>query len=69
MQIFVDDSNIIQTVDYTKNYSWHCGDGEGKYGITNKNSIGIEICVNSDGNYAKAFQKCCRTWLLTFEKS
>src|SRR5690606_36630652 len=24
--------------------------------ITNKNSIGIEICVNSDGNYAKAFQ-------------
>ena len=53
---FVDDSNIIQTVDYTKNYSWHCGDGGGKYGITNSNSIGIEICINSDGNYAKAFQ-------------
>lgn len=24
-------------------YSWHCGDGRGKYGITNKNSIGIEV--------------------------
>lgn len=53
---FVDDSNIVQTVDYTKNYSWHCGDGKGKYGITNANSIGIEICINSDGNYAKAYQ-------------
>jgi N-acetylmuramoyl-L-alanine amidase len=53
---FVDDSNIIQTVDYKVNYSWHCGDGGGKYGITNKNSIGVEICINSDGNYTKAFQ-------------
>ena len=24
-------------------YSWHCGDGKGKYGITNSNSIGIEV--------------------------
>lgn len=24
-------------------YSWHCGDGHGKYGITNSNSIGIEV--------------------------
>ena len=24
-------------------YSWHCGDGYGKYGITNYNSIGIEV--------------------------
>ena len=29
---FVDDRDIIQTVDYLKNYSWHCGDGKGKYG-------------------------------------
>ena len=35
----------------TANASWHCGDGHGKYGITNSNSIGIEICINSDGNY------------------
>jgi N-acetylmuramoyl-L-alanine amidase CwlA len=51
--IFVDDSNIIQTVDF-KDSSWHCGDGYGKYGITNQNSIGIEICINSDGDYNKA---------------
>ena len=24
-------------------YSWHCGDGHGAYGITNANSIGIEV--------------------------
>lgn len=24
-------------------YSWHCGDGNGKHGITNYNSIGIEV--------------------------
>jgi N-acetylmuramoyl-L-alanine amidase len=42
---FVDTNNIIQTVDYAKNYSWHCGDGNGKYGITNRNSIGIEMCL------------------------
>lgn len=50
---FVDDNKIGQFVeDY--NYSWHCGDGKGKYGITNSNSIGIEICINSDGNYERA---------------
>lgn len=50
---FVDDSNIVQLVADT-NTSWHCGDGGGKYGITNANSIGVEICINSDGNYDKA---------------
>lgn len=50
----VDDSNILQVVeDY--NTSWHCGDNQGYgralNGCTNSNSIGIEICVNSDGNY------------------
>lgn len=50
---FVDDSNIVQLVS-DANTSWHCGDGGGKYGITNSNSIGIEICINNDGNYDKA---------------
>lgn len=50
---FVDSNNIIQTVEH-HNASWHCGDGGGKYGITNYNSIGIEICINRDGTYAKA---------------
>ena len=36
--------------------SWHCGDGHGRYGITNSNSIGVEICVNSDGDYDKALE-------------
>lgn len=52
---FVDDQNVLQINDYNKYYTWHCGDGNGKYGITNSNSIGIEICINSDGNYDKAF--------------
>lgn len=50
---FVDDKEIIQTVE-DANASWHCGDGKGKYGITNSNSIGVEICINSDGDYEKA---------------
>ena len=52
---FVYDKQILQVNDYLKNYTWHCGDGKGRYGITNGNSIGIEICVNSDGNYEKAY--------------
>lgn len=51
---FVDDKKILQANDYTKYYTWHVGDGKGKYGITNQNSVGIEICVNADGNYEKA---------------
>jgi len=50
---FVDDKEILQLVEDI-NTAWHVGDGKGKYGITNANSIGIEICVNSDGDYAKA---------------
>jgi len=50
---FVDDKEIIQTVEDT-NASWHCGDGKGIYGITNRNSIGIEICINEDSNFSLA---------------
>ena len=52
--IFVDDHSAIRANDYMYYYSWHCGDGGGRYGITNANSVGIEICINSDGNYALA---------------
>lgn len=51
---FVDDKEALQVNDYNKYYTWHCGDGKGKYGITNANSVGVEICINSDGNYDKA---------------
>ena len=35
-------------------YSWHCGDGYGQYGITNYNSVGIEVV--SGGNEFTAAQ-------------
>ena len=54
---FVDSTQIMQVNDYKKYYTYQCGDGKGKYGITNSNSIGIEICVNSDGDYQKAYAK------------
>jgi N-acetylmuramoyl-L-alanine amidase CwlA len=54
---FVDSTQIMQVNDYRKYYTYQCGDGKGKYGITNSNSIGIEICVNSDGDYQKAYAK------------
>lgn len=53
---FMDDKKILQVNDYTKYYTWQVGDGKGKYGITNQNSIGVEICVNVDGDYNKAFE-------------
>ena len=53
----VDDRQVLQVNDYTKFYSWHCGDGKGAYGITNGNSVGVSICINSDGDYAAAWSK------------
>lgn len=53
---FVDDSQILRVVR-DSNKSWHCGDGHGKYGITNENSIGIEMCINSDGDFNKTYEK------------
>jgi hypothetical protein len=47
---FVDSNNIIQIIDTDSYYSWHCGDGHGIYGISNANSLGIEMCLESDGN-------------------
>ncbi len=55
--VFVDDHQAIQVNDWDKYYTWHCGDGRGKYGITNANSVGVEMCINSDGDYEKAFDR------------
>lgn len=52
---FVDDQEIIQVVE-DHNASWHCGDGKGKYGFTNFNSLGIEICINEDGDYKQTLK-------------
>lgn len=46
---FVDDKEILQLIEI-KDKSWHCGDGQNKYGIGNGNSISIEICINKDSN-------------------
>lgn len=54
---FVDESNIVECVD-PRLVSWHCGDGKGRYGISNSNSIGVEICVNSDGDFSMAIRQC-----------
>lgn len=45
---FIDDGGIWEYADPEKYATWHCGDGGGKYGITNANSIGIEVCQDGD---------------------
>ena len=46
---FVDDSGIWQyNPDLDARYTWHCGDGHGRYGITNARAIGIEVCSGGD---------------------
>ena len=49
----IEENKIIKLNNYEKYFTWHCGDGKGKYGITNSNSIGIEMCINSDANMQK----------------
>lgn len=49
---FVDENGIVETVEVNLS-AWHCGDGRGKYGITNSNSIGVEMCINSGANFEK----------------
>lgn len=53
----VDDQRIIQLNDWRQYYTWHCGDGRGKYGIRNDNSIGIEMCIDSTGDIRKTTDK------------
>lgn len=49
----VEEDKVIKLNNYYKYFTWHCGDGKGRYGITNSNSIGVEMCVNSDANRQK----------------
>lgn len=51
---FIDDSGIWEYADPKQYATWHCGDGGGKYGITNQNSIGIEVCINGDNPFTSA---------------
>lgn len=40
-------------------FTWHVGDGKGKYGITNANSIGIEV-VSTGGEFTQAQKDALR---------
>ena len=48
---FVDDGGIWEYANPKSYATWHCGDGHGAYGITNANSIGVEVCMNGDKEY------------------
>jgi N-acetylmuramoyl-L-alanine amidase CwlA len=50
---FIDDDSIYEYADPKAYATWHCGDGGGKYGITNANSIGIEV-VNTGNAFSEA---------------
>lgn len=51
---FVDDKQILRIIK-DEDRSWAVGDGKGKYGITNENSLNIEMCVNKDGDFNKTY--------------
>lgn len=51
---FIDDGGIWEYADPKEYYTWHCGDGHGKYGISNANSIGIEVCQDGDVPYTES---------------
>ena len=53
---YVDSKSVYQTLDHSDG-AWAVGDGKGKYGITNRNSINIEICVNPETDYYVAVDK------------
>lgn len=53
---YVDSTSTYQTLDH-KDGAYAVGDGGGRYGITNRNSINIEICVNPESDYYKAVDK------------
>ncbi|WP_269050753.1 N-acetylmuramoyl-L-alanine amidase [Sporosarcina sp. G11-34] len=54
----VDDKEVVQSFPDTIR-CWHAGDGKGR---GNYESIGIEICVNSDSDFKKAVQNAA--WLV-----
>lgn len=59
---FIDDANIYEYADPSSWTCWHVGDGKGKYGITNTNSIGIEVCNNGGAFTSAEIDRL--TWLV-----
>ena len=53
---FVDNNSIWQSVeDYRA--AWAVGDGSGMYGITNSNSISVEMCCQLNGEVSESTEK------------
>ena len=57
--VFVDDSEAYQATPYNRG-CWHVGVNYGSHNLfnecKNRNSVGIEMCVNAGYNYERAFQ-------------
>ena len=53
---FVSDEEIYQVVEDDR-AAWAVGDGEGRYGITNSNSLNVEMCCWSDGTVSEKTEK------------
>ncbi len=66
---FIDtDGTIYQYNKPKAAYSWHCGDGHGRYGITNANSIGIEV-VSAETEFTAKQVKALKSlvkWLMGY---
>lgn len=58
---FIDKDGTIYKFngDCSSYYTWHCGDGKGKYGVSNSNSIGIEV-VSAGEEYTQAQKESLR---------
>lgn len=54
--------------DISNYYTWHCGDGKGKNGITNANSIGIE-CISNGEEFARDQKDALRALVKTLKKT
>lgn len=52
----VDDKNIVKHFN-EDTQCWHAGDGKGK---GNTQSIGIELCINEDGDYIKTIENAVK---------
>lgn len=61
---FIDDASIYEYADPSSWGCWHVGDGKGKYGITNTNSIGIEVCNNGGAFTSAEIDRL--TWLVQY---
>ena len=60
---FIDDHDIYEFADPTRWSCWHVGDGKGAYGITNQNSVGIEVVQDENAPFSSEEVRKL-TWLV-----